>query len=168
MSQSLSANLDIGFRLTIRDTDDLNSFEVKLASGSTLFPDLSKRLTNGTTANKAEKAFYDQRTLASSANETLDLTALTDRQGAALAFTKLKWIIIRFTAAAGSKLTIGNAASDAFQAGLSSGATKDVAELYIDVNATDGFTVDSSHKNLKIANSGSASVTYDIILIGNV
>ena len=55
----------------------------------------SLSLTSGTGANQADRVFTDERTLAASGTEDLDLAAvLTDAFGAAITFAKIKAIAI--------------------------------------------------------------------------
>jgi len=51
-------------------------------------------LTNGVAINQVDKAYSETHTLAASASRTLDLTALTDIFAAALAFVRIKAILI--------------------------------------------------------------------------
>lgn len=133
--------------------------------------DYSKSLANGTGASQADKVFSDRRTLAASANETLDLTNLQDPLGAALTFAKVKAIMIVAALTNANDVVIGAAAANPFLGPL--GGTGPIATLkpggiYFVANPVNGWAVtDSSNDNLKIANSaGGSGVDYDIVIIG--
>src|SRR6185312_7528683 len=70
-------------------------------------------LSTGSGASQASEVFSDTRTLASGANETLDLNgSLTDALGASVAFTKVKILMIRNNGT--TALTVGGAATNGF------------------------------------------------------
>lgn len=53
------------------------------------------RLSTGTGANQADKIFHDQRTLAASATENLDLAGvLVDALGATITFARIKAVVV--------------------------------------------------------------------------
>jgi hypothetical protein len=127
-------------------------------------------LASGTGTGQADKIFSDKRTIAASGTDTLDLTALTDPLGAALAFAKVKAIMIRAAPGNTNNVVIGAAASNPFLASLG-GTTPtitlkpgDMALLFSQA----GWPVtDSSNDQLKLANSaGGTGVDYDTIIIG--
>lgn len=129
---------------------------------------------NGTGAGQADKVFHDQRTLAASATEDLDLAGvLTDPLGAALTFARIRGLVVAAAAANTNNVVVGNASSNAWAALL--GATGTVvlrpgAVLALAVGEADaaGYAVTAGTGDLlKVANSaGGTSVTYDLIIIG--
>ncbi|MDD3920950.1 MAG: hypothetical protein PHO41_07265 [Eubacteriales bacterium] len=129
----------------------------------------STSFADGTGSGKAQVQFHDQRTLLTTNDETLDLTALVGAFGAA-AFTKIKALVISVvTQSNGYRLQIGGAAENAHSAMFADPA--DVLEIQAGATLmltapVNGYTVDATHKNLKIANPSGGSVTYDIIIIG--
>lgn len=129
----------------------------------------STSFTDGTGSGKAQIQFHDSRTLVTTTDETLDLTALIGAFGAA-AFAKIKALIVSVaTQSNGYRLQIGGAAENAV-----SGMFADPGDI-LEVQAgstlvltapVNGYVVDATHKNLKISNPSGGSVTYDIIIIG--
>lgn len=129
-------------------------------------------LTNGVAINQADKVFADQRTLAASASENLDVSggALTDAYGATFTLVKMK--ILMVCAASGNTNNVvlgGNANSVPF---LSAAATtvsiKPGGCFQLADPSLAGITVTNTTGDIiQVANSaGSTSVTYDIIIVG--
>lgn len=127
-------------------------------------------LANGTGADQANQVFVDTRTLASAANETLDLSgSLTNAIGESVTFTKLKAIIVKNKGT--TDLTIGNAASNQFASFLG-GATQTLIVpaggiLVLTAPGANGLAVTAgTGDQLKFTNGSGASLDYDLILIG--
>jgi len=159
-SQALSA--------TYRDTGTHNNVSDAITLGSGGIAAFSKSLTDGTGANKANKLWHQQRSISAGANDDLDLRSLTDRFTTALVFSKLKWFFLRLTSpATGVKLVMGNYGANGFTGWFGATThTEDVADHVDKTNQIDGWTVDATHRYLRINNPGGAAVTYDIILVG--
>lgn len=130
-------------------------------------------LTDGTGANQANNMFTDIRTLAASANESLDMAGvLTNAFGATLSFTKIKALVIKADATNTNDVLVGGAASNQF--GTLFGDVTDVVKVkpggFVAFGAPDanGYAVTAATGDLlKIANSGSGTaVTYTIIVVG--
>ena len=109
-------------------------------------------------------------TLASSASVTYTLSALTDSEGRTVALARVRklliWLVSRTD---GDYLSVGNAASHAWTGLCSSGtATLKVYDQLSAVAANAvGLVVSSgSSDQLKIVNSGSASITFGINISG--
>lgn len=147
-----------------------------LASGSVpLLKTYAATLQSGTGAGQADKIFHDQRTLAASASEDLDLAGvLTDAFGASLTFVKVKALIISAAAGNTNNVLVGGVA-----AGLSSIITPQTtgvvvvrpgATFAVLAGAADatGYAVTATTADLlHVANSAAGtSVTYDVIIIG--
>jgi hypothetical protein len=129
--------------------------------------------TDGTGANQAKAAFADVRTLAASANESLDLAGgLTDAFGNAITFTKVKALIIEAAAGNTNDVLVGGAASNGFISLF--GDATDVVKVKpggafaITAPDANGLAVTAGTGDLlKIANSaGGSAVTYTITVIG--
>jgi hypothetical protein len=133
--------------------------------------------TNGSAANQASLLYYASRLLTAT-SETLDLTALTDIFGNAVNFTAngIKAIgIVNTNAATGAVLKVGGAATAAWIGGSGAhagpfNATTDVQIIgaggkWCQESPTDGFSVASGSKNLKV-DAGSATITYQIFIWG--
>lgn len=167
----MAVTSDIGISVSIRNT--------KASDLSSAADDLTKRygvhLESGSGAGKADRVFADTRTLAASANETLDLSgALTDAYGATTSFARVKFILIAASSSNANNVVVGANASNDFvgllnaagtitlRPGMWFAATAGLADATgMAVTATTGDLI-------KIANSGAGTpVTYDIIIVGN-
>jgi hypothetical protein len=133
----------------------------------------SYTISNGSGANQADMIFQDQRTLAASATENLDLQtgALLDIFGNAIALSKVKAIVVTALGTNTNNVLVGGAGSNAFTGPF--GSTTDVntvvpgGTLVLVAPTAGGYTVDGTHKLLKIANSSSGTqVIYNIIIFG--
>jgi hypothetical protein len=130
-------------------------------------------LASGTGLNQADRIFHDQRTLAASASEDLDLAGgLTDAFGATLTFARVKGLIIVAAAANTNNVVIGNATANAF-VGPFGAATHTLAVRPGGVlalfapDATAYAVTAGTGDLLKVLNSaGGTSVTYDLIIVG--
>lgn len=146
--------------------------------GSAVLPVLKEYgayLTNGVGAGQADKIFHDQRTLAASANEDLDLNGagLTDAFGAALAFVKVKAVIVSAAAANPNPITLGGAAANGFISWVGSATDKvsirPGATLALIAGAADasGYAVTAATADLLRVTAGAGgNHTYDVIVIG--
>lgn len=142
-------------------------------------------LASGIAVGQSDLIFHDQRTLAASTSEDLDLvgTMLQDAYGANLALVKVKGLIIAakgVTDANGVVITpntnnviVGAAASNAWAALLNSTGTitlRPGAAFSVVAGDTDNtaYAVTAGTGDLlKVANSaGGSSITYDIIVVG--
>lgn len=134
---------------------------------------LNKVLSSGTGANQADKIFHDQRTLAASATENLDLAGvLTDAFGATITFARIKLILITAAAANTNNVIVGGHGSAAFVNWVSDATDKIIvrpggAFLLVATDATAYAVTATTGDMLTVANSaGSTGVTYDVILAG--
>lgn len=130
------------------------------------------RLTEGTTANKADKLFSDTRTLTASSTENLDLAGtLTDPFGTTVTFATVKAIYVQASTSNTNNVCVGGAASNGFVGPFADATDKMCVKpggvLLITAPAT-GWTVTASTGDiLLVANSSSgSSVTYDVVIIG--
>ncbi|MFE5628474.1 hypothetical protein [Streptomyces sp. NPDC056543] len=161
---------DFGIRASVRNTK---------ASDLTTTADAldfvrGVHLENGTTAGKADRVFHDQRTLAASANETLDLAGvLTDVYGVALTFAKVKFIAISASSANSNNVVVGANASNDWVGLLNAAGTLTLrpgasfCAMSGSADATGMAVTAGTGDLLKVANSGAgSSVTYDIVIVG--
>ncbi len=132
---------------------------------------INNALTSGTGANQCDRVFDDTRTLAPSATENLDLTTgLLDAFGNTFAPVTVRAILFMAAAANTNNVVIGNAASNGFFWSLD--AATDTIALRPSASAVffdpvTGWTVDGSHKIIKVANSaGGTSVSYSLVILG--
>lgn len=130
---------------------------------------------DGAGAGQANRIFHDQRTLAASATEDLDLAGvLIDPLGTTLTFARIKAIIVAAAAGNSNDVLVGGAAATQFLSWVGA-ATHQVrvrpggvfALLAGQADAVGFVTAAGVSDLLRIGNSGAGtSVTYDIILIG--
>ena len=168
MSDTLSVDVKTSLEWLFQDVDDLTTISdtSKLA--------YKHSFVDGTAADQADVLWYDERTIANGANDDLDLTALTRTVfGSVLTvhFAKVKSLLIVNTAtAAGEDLTLGAADSNAWT-GPFGAATHTLAvpadSSALLVNRKNGWSVaDGLSDVLRVANSGTANITYRIALVG--
>jgi len=133
-------------------------------------------LAFGTAANQANMVWHDQRTLADSATEELDLSGgLTDAFGDSITLARVKAIFIKTNAASVANLQVGGAAANAFINWVGDATDKLIVRgaggffMTVGPDAT-GFAVTAATGDLlKITHDGSdtADIVYDIIVIGS-
>lgn len=134
--------------------------------------DWTQNFSSGTGANQASNMFHDQRTLAASATEDLDLAgSLTNKFGVTLTFTKIKAIGIKAAAANTNSVQVQRAASNGvplFMAASDGIALTPGAFALLSFPNSSGVAVTASTGDLlTITNSSSGtSVTYDIFIFG--
>lgn len=163
---ALTATISAKINATQTSANDLGTptFEADLA--------FAKRLTSGTGADQADLMFCDERTLAASATEDLDLAgALADAFGATLTMVEVVAILITASAANTNNVIVGDATSPVPLFG-GTNPTFSVKPggvfLVVAPNAAGLFTVGAgTTDDLKITNSSSGtSVTYKIMILG--
>lgn len=170
MATSLSASTTIALSLTITDTGTLNNLIERLDGGVSGFSALTKSLSNGTSADQAQKAWYQEATITAGSNSDIDLTSLTDRKGVSLSFSNIKWVLIRLTSpAVGAKLIFkGSTATNPWQAWKGAAAdNEDIPDILFRTNNKDGWATSGTNKVLRLNNPGGSSVTYDIVIVGH-
>lgn len=162
---ALSTTIKLAVAATLTGTADLVT--------PTAAMDYSKRIdmATGTSTGLADKIFSDQRTLAASANEDLDLAGvLTDPLGASLTFVKLKGLFIVASSANTNNVRLIRPASNGVPLFLAASDGLDILPggLFAWVAPGAGVTVTASTGDLlNVANSSSGtSVTYDVVIIG--
>jgi len=145
---------------------DLGQASAEISAG------IAVKLGAGTLAGQADRMWSDERTLAASATENLDLAGvLSDIFGAAASFAKVKAIIVVAAAANAGDIVLGGAASNGF-VGPFGAAAHTVAVrpggVVLLADAAGGWAVAAGTGDLlKVANgSGSAAGTYKIIVLG--
>lgn len=160
--------VDITARMqgSFRGTNDL---------GTPVFPfDFRKlmQLEPGTGAGKADLMFCDERTLAASATENLDLAgSLSSPLGATLTFVKVKAIMVVAAAGNTNNVVVGGAGSNTFTGPFSDATDKLAVQPGASLLITHpgaGWTVTASTGDiLLVANSSSGTgVTYSVCIIG--
>lgn len=141
------------------------------------FPELDIQWASGTSSNQADVMWYDSRTLTAGSSETHDLTSMTGGPtGAAAAFAEVRAIFIKWASAndGNGQLTQGATNGWTPLIGIDSGGVLasqflpvSPGETFMKVNPVDGkMAVGSGSKTIKVTNSGAASATYQILIIG--
>lgn len=130
-------------------------------------------LADGTGLNQASVMFSDQRTLAASASEELDLSgSLADVLGVSLVLTKIKALVIKAAPGNTNDVVVGGAASNGcatmFGDPTDKINVKPGGMLVLTAPTVAGYAVTAGTGDLlKVANSGGTTgVTYDIIILG--
>ncbi|MCX4540495.1 hypothetical protein [Streptomyces sp. NBC_01565] len=162
---------DVGISVSVRNTGTMDlSTPV-----DTLLKSYGLHLEAGAGAGKADRVFHDQRTIAASGSETLDLAgSLADSFGAAQVFARVKAIIFKAAAGNTNNVIIGANGSADFIGLLNAAGTITLrpgmafAAFASSTDAT-GMAVTATTADLiKVANSGGTTgVTYDVIIVGN-
>lgn len=131
------------------------------------------QLLSGVGAGQADMIFTDTRTLAASANESLDLagSALQDAFGANMTFARIKAVIVTADAANTNDVQVTRPASNGVPLFMAAGdgiALKPGAVfLWAAQDATGVVVTAGTGDLLNIANSaGTTGVNYTVVLIG--
>lgn len=126
---------------------------------------LKADFTSGTTADKVDLKYSRTLTFASATAQTLDLSSLTDDYGGAVAFVKIRSLLIRVKSTTdGATLTVGAAATNPWAAVLGttgtliiqSATSSNQAVLLLTAPNTSGYAVSGSSKSLKLLPSSHA------------
>lgn len=133
--------------------------------------DKTIRMATGVAAGQADRIFHDQRTLAASATENLDLAgSLVDAFGATITFVKLKGIYVFAAATNVNNVNVIRETTNGVPLflALSDGIPVGPGGEFRWVNPQNGVTVTPGTGDLlTFTNSGAGtSVTYDVVLIG--
>lgn len=168
MADTLTASWSAQLAMTFTKATSQNPIVDQFTTGANGIADLAKNLANGTGAGNARYRYHKQYTTGATTNNDLDLTNLTDDFGVTINFGLIKWFLVRIvTPATGAKLTIGNSGANDFVGWFGAAThTLEVRDQVFMVNQIDGFTVDGTHKILRIRNPGASSVIYDVVIIG--
>jgi hypothetical protein len=163
---SLSGKITVSVSLKDSRTGDLET------SVESLSKSYSWTVVNGTAAGQADKHWSDQRTLAASASEDLDLAGtLIGLSGATTTFVKLKAVFI--SAATGNtnhvRLTMPASNGVPLFVAASDGIDIPPGGVFTWVDPGTGVTVTTGTGDLlHVANAaGTTSVTYDVIFVGS-
>lgn len=131
-------------------------------------------LLTGTGANQADLIFTDQRTIAASGTDDLDVAGGVTNQltGATFSFVRIKGIIVYAATANTNNVIVGGAAANAL-INWSGGQTHQVNVrpgglfVLLAMDATAYAVTAATADILRFTNSGAGTgVTYDVILIG--
>jgi len=129
----------------------------------------------GTGAGLADRVWHDQRTIAASGTDDLDLAGvLVDVFGATVTFARIRAMVVAAASGNTNNVIVGNATTNGFITWVGAAAhtvtVRPGGFLCLANGLTDatGYAVTAGTGDiLRIANSGAGtSVTYDIILFG--
>lgn len=136
---------------------------IRLTAGSSL--------SNGTGANQADVIFSDQRTLAASGTEDLDLAgSLTGMVGGTVTMATLKAVIVKADSGNTNDVVVSNSAANGVPLFGAAGDSIAVRPggTFMWIAPGTGVTVTAGTGDLiTFANSGAGTgVTYDVVLVG--
>ena len=144
-------------------------FDLQDASNN-LALNVGDTLATGTGANQADVLWHDTRTLTAT-SEDLDLAgSLTDAFGDTVTFVKVKGILIHNKSTTATEiLAVGGAASNQLINWVANNS--DIVNIGPDGvlllwSPVDGYAVTASTGDLLKIDSGSDTITYDIVIIG--
>jgi hypothetical protein len=136
---------------------------------------VSYSFTDGAGANQMDAVWSDERTIAASGTDDLDLAGgLTDAFGAAITFARIKFLYLEADSTNVNNVVLGGAAANAFINWVADATDKVVARpggaFLLIANDATGYAVTAGTGDiLRIANSGAGtSVKYRIILGGSL
>ena len=162
---SLTTIIKAAFGIEYTGDQDLGNNRFSLAS----FADVP--LSNGVGDNQADVLFVDNRTLAASTSEELDLAGVLENPvGETATFVTVKGILVRAGSANGGLIKVGGAAANTFL-GPFDNATDIInvkaSGIFLEVEPLTGWTVTAgTGDKLKIENSDASPASYDIAIIG--
>ena len=136
-------------------------------------PSINYDFTDGTGEDQMDMLYVDQRTLAASATEDLDLAGgVTDSFGNTLTFTDVRMICVKASADNTNDVVVGGAASNAFVNWVADATDKINVKpggtlLLVSPNDPSYAVTAGTGDLLRIGNGGAGtSVTYDIYIGG--
>ena len=168
MASSLSGSLSISASIDFAGDSDTSTLTDAITGAIE-----SWTIANGTGASQADILWHDQRTLAASTSEDLDLSgSLTDSFGTTVSLVRVKAIIVSAASDNGGLIQVGGASSNQFINWVADAS--DVVQiraggfmLLAAPDATAYAVTAGTGDLLKIANTdGAAAGTYDIYIIG--
>lgn len=155
----------------VRVTSKITSAGDLASATANLDRTFSTPLTNGTGLNQANNSWSDRRSLATAANEDLDVSgSLTNALGVAVVFTKIKSITIYALPTNTTSLTISRPAANGvpFLLAAGDGFVLTPGGTFALTNPSDaGIAVTAATGDLiNIANAAGATADYDIVIVG--
>lgn len=163
----LTATIKAGLTAVHSSVLDLGTVEFEPTVGKTI------PLASGTGADQADQLWTDQRTIAASGTDDLDLAgSLVNALGATVTFARIRAIYVEALATNTNNVVIGAAASNQF-VGPFGASTHTISvkpggvTLMANRDATGWAVTASTGDLLRIANSGGTTgVTYNIAIVG--
>ena len=166
--------LDTQFVTSLAATQSSTPLDMSVSPVAALAYTKTISLTTGTGLNQADQIFFDQRTIAISGTDDLDLAGGVTHSitGAAFSFARIKGILIYAAIANTNNVIVGGAAATQFATWVGAAAHTVTVRpggmfMLFAPDATAYAVTAATADLLRIANSGAVStVLYDIILIG--
>lgn len=166
MATSLTGNLTVDLGTTYLNTLDLSSPTDVLAVNK------QWALTNGVGDDQADVVWHDQRTLAATTSESLDLYgSLTGPLGVTVNMVKVKALYIENLSTL-YELKVGGAASEEWTSWVGASGDKVYIKpggaLLLVAPKAAGYSLGAAGANaqLKIENTGAGECTYNIVVVG--
>lgn len=163
---------NVSFSINVSGTLS-NLLDLAVKASAPLSYSKSGSLSNGTGANQADRIWADQRQIAASANDDLDLngTALQDALGANLALARIKLLAVYADPANVNNLLIGAAAANPVSTILGATGVLTVRPggmLLLSAPGATGYAITPATADiLRFTNGGAGSVVnYDVVIIG--
>ena len=164
---ALTSKLTVKLAATLTSVLDLGTVKDPLEYEKSL------SLTDGTGANEGDQLWHDQRTIAASGTDSLDLAgSLSNAFGTTVALARGKTILVYAATGNTNNVLVGGAGSNTFINWVSNATDVVVVRpgglfLVHTPDATAYAVTAGSADILQVANSSSGStVTYDVIIIG--
>jgi hypothetical protein len=161
-----NTTLSVAFGATLN-----NALDFQLATAPITYAQ-SLGFSSGTGANQADRIFADQRTIAASGTDDLDLAGvLLDALGATITMARLKGLIVKASAANTNNVVMGVGTNPITTILGGTTPTLNIRPgglLALFAPDAVGYLVTAATADvLRFANSGAGtSVTYDVVLIG--
>ncbi|RBQ21621.1 hypothetical protein DP939_02610 [Spongiactinospora rosea] len=163
----------LSVRALVQLAADLTSAQDLTTASAPLSLARQVTLTDGAGLNQANRIWSDQRTLAASASEDIDLAGtLTDPFGATITLARVKALIVSAAVGNVNNVVLGNAAANGwvgpFGAAEHTLAVRPGGVLALLAPDATGYAVTAGTADLlHVANSGAGSgVTYQIVVVG--
>ena len=166
----MSLTSQVGLTVSAAQITALDLGEAK----ATLAKAYSASLASGVAAGQADRIFHDQRTIAPSSNDDLDLAGvLLDALGGTITLARVKALIVVAAAGNTNDVVVGGAATpfvSLFGDPTDKVKVRPGATLALFAGAADAtgyVTAAGASDLLRVANGGAGtSVTYDVVIIG--
>ena len=151
----------------------IHTESLDLSNPKEWFANTVYQITDGTDADQMDLIWHDQRTLAASTPEDLDLSgSLVDAFGTTMAFADVRFMMIKASASNTNDVWVGGTGTNAFFSFLGANTdyviVKPGGTLFLYSPSDPSYAVTAATADLlKIENSSSGtSVTYDIYIGG--
>lgn len=169
MAQNLQVSLSLSGGGQI--ADDATDVSQRMAFGGAVLPQVQVDFAHGTGSSQANKQYLELRTLAGGATDLIDLTSLTDFQGDALSFAKVKYLFVGIIDPDGTKeLRVGPQgaanAFDGFWGGTGATVYDRVWHSAEHKAPVGGVATSGTDKVLAVNNPGGSSLDYAVWVIG--